>query len=93
MRDGTGELIAEYDYDAAGYRVRSVVNGVETYYFRDAAGQVLSEFKNSTPGHLDLPEEEGMPLWDKDYIYALGQAVSLVKNELPSRPAAPWVEA
>ena len=57
MFDGAGRLrevmdrykgrIGNYDYDASGYRVRVESDGNETYYLRDASGQVLSEFQRS----------------------------------------------
>ncbi len=91
VHDGDGNTLAEYQYDSSGYRVRSEVGGIETYFIRDASGRVLSELKNSVPGPLGLAAEEGSPHWDKDYIYAVGQAVSMVKNRTPGRPAAPWI--
>lgn len=81
--DAATDLTAAYSYDSSGYRVRSVVDGVETYYFRDDAGRVLSEYRRAA-GTEDPPE------WDKDYIYALGQALTLLKNEIPSSPSRPW---
>jgi len=78
----SGSRIAEYWYDAAGYRVRTLTGGIETFYVRDAAGQVLSEYRRAEG-------ETVSPGWDKDYVYGLGQAVSMVKNELPSVLAKP----
>jgi len=72
----------QYSYDASGYRVRSVLDGVETYYLRDDDGSVLSEFRRAVGATHD-------PEWDKDYIYAFGQVISLIKNTSPAPPARP----
>ena len=92
--DGSGRLrqvtdpdrgaIGEYDYDASGYRVRAVADEAETYYFRDASGQVLSEFQRRTDS--DSPT----PGWNKDYVYALGKSFTLLKNAVPEAVATPW---
>jgi len=76
-------LVASYDYDANGYRVRTVKDGIETYYVRGGSGSVLSEFRRAAGETVDAG-------WDKDYIYALGQAITLVKNEVPGQIAKPW---
>ena len=81
--DSDDQLVATYDYDAAGYRVRSVVDGVEAFYLRDEAGAVLTEYRRALG--LSTP-----PTWDKNYIYALGQAVSMVKNQQPGLTGKPW---
>ena len=73
---GPQARVAQYDYDASGYRVRSLVQGIETYFLRNEAGQVLSEFRRAEDG----TSQAG---WDKDYVYGLGQALALVKNEAP----------
>jgi len=90
--DGPGRLrevidpekgrIGNYDYDASGYRVRAESDGTETFYLRDASGQVLSEFQRPIGG-------VGPPTWNKDYIYAFGKSWALVKNQLPSAPKRP----
>ena len=84
VSNATEGIIARYDYDASGYRVLSIVDGVETYYFRDASGRVLSEFRRQVGSMSDAA-------WDKDYIYALGKSVSLVKNDIPVSPTKPWI--
>ena len=73
---GPQARVAQYDYDTSGYRVRSLVQGIETYFLRNEAGQVLSEFRRAEGG----TEQAG---WDKDYVYGLGQALAVVKNEAP----------
>ena len=83
VTDTTSGVIATYDYDASGYRVRAVADGVETYYFRDEAGQVLSEFARSA----DTTEP---PVWNKDYVYGLGQVLNVIKNDVPAAPGKPW---
>ena len=79
----SGERIATYDYDANGYRVRAIDDDAETLYFRDETGAVLSEFRRA-------PGEAGEPTWNKDYVYALGQALKLIKNDRPQVPGRPW---
>ena len=74
--------IRNYSYDASGYRVRVEADGNETFYFRDASGQVLSEFQRPIG-------TTGPPSWNKDYVYAFGKSVALVKNEVPETPARP----
>lgn len=73
------QTVARYIYDGTGHRVRKIEEGVETFYIRDEAGQVLSEFRR--PSGPSAP-----PGWDKDYVYALGRAVAMVKNKLPAAP-------
>ncbi len=90
--DGQGRLrevmdpakgrIGNYDYDASGYRVRAEADGVRTYFLRDASGRVLSEFQRPLGGST-------LPVWNKDYIYALGKSFALVKNQVPSAPKKP----
>jgi YD repeat-containing protein len=79
VRDQTGETLGVYGYDDRGYRVRKVENGVETIYLRDTGGRVLSEYRR--PAGSTSP-----PVWDQDYVYALGNAISLIKNEQPLAP-------
>ncbi len=81
--DSEDGRLGKYDYDAAGYRVRTEVGGIETFYFRDASGQVLSEFQRAVGS-------TSTPVWNKDYIYALGKSFALVKNQTPDAPKRPW---
>ncbi len=78
------EPLGKYDYDADGYRVHSVVDGTESFYFRDGSGGLLAEYRRS----YGSPEA---PVWNQEYIYALGQAVTLLQNEVPKTPARPWI--
>ncbi len=80
--DGDGSLVASYSYDASGYRIRAATAGIETFYFRDAAGQLLSEYQRAD-GETDDP------VWNRDYIYALGQTFSVVKNQEPEPVGKP----
>ena len=73
----------KYDYDASGYRVRVEADGNETYLFRDASGQVLSEFQRPIGS-------SSTPAWNKDYVYALGKSLALVRNLTPATPKRPW---
>jgi YD repeat-containing protein len=84
---GGGSLVAKYDYDTSGYRVRGATEESETFYVRDGSGRLLSEFRRSAG---DADPVANPPAWNKDYIYALGQAVSLVKNVKPQTPGRPW---
>lgn len=79
VQPGAGAAPIRYGYDGSDYRVRKTESGLETFYVRDEAGQVLSEFRRPTGSSMD-------PVWDKDYIYALGRAVALVKNAAPATP-------
>ncbi len=85
ISDGDEGIIARYFYDADGYRVRSIVANTETFYIRDTAGQLLSEFRRAA-------DTSSVPGWDKDYIYALGSSLVLIKNETPAMVEAPWVD-
>jgi RHS repeat-associated protein len=76
--------IGNYDYDASGFRVRSEVDGAEIFYFRDASGQVLSEFQRPLG-------TGGDPVWNKDYVYLFGKSFALVKNDVPTTPKLPWI--
>lgn len=77
-------LTAEYDYDAEGNRVRKAADGIETFYYRNAEGQLLSEFSRSM-------DDSAAPVWRRDHIYGLGQALSVVKNRTPEPTNRPWV--
>ncbi|SDH43115.1 RHS repeat-associated core domain-containing protein [Chitinophaga filiformis] len=44
-----GTLI-NYTYDVAGNRISKSVNGVETWYVRDATGNVMAVYENGNPG-------------------------------------------
>ncbi|MCP3998831.1 MAG: hypothetical protein GY722_27730, partial [bacterium] len=78
-----GTTVARYDYDASGYRIRSEAGDTETFYFRDDTGRVLTEYARGLGDETD-------PSWNKDYIYALGQTVAMVKNDVPEAPGRPW---
>ena len=80
VTDPQDGVVGSYEYDANGYRVRSVVNGIETYFIRDAAGQVLSEFSRRVG-------DANVPAWNKDYLYAFGKVLALIKNEAPDPPS------
>ncbi len=41
---GSGSEVASYTYDAEGRRVAKTVSGTTTYYFYDAAGQLMAEY-------------------------------------------------
>jgi hypothetical protein len=47
---------------------------------------VLSEFQHKTNG-------AAAPMWNKDYVYALGKTFGLVKNQIPAGPQKPWATA
>jgi YD repeat-containing protein len=77
VMDPLSGRIGNYGYDASGYRVRTQADGVETFYVRDASGQVLSEYQRRD-GTNDAPA------WNKDYVYLLGKSFALVKNQTPA---------
>ncbi|MCP3996233.1 MAG: hypothetical protein GY722_14410, partial [bacterium] len=85
--DQNVNLVARYDYDASGYRVRAVRNGTETFFFRDGSGALLSEFSWSVDDDRDPAEQ---PAWNKDYIYGLGQQLVMHKNQAPNQPFGLW---
>ncbi len=51
-----------YSYDGDGFRVKRSVYGMETAYFHDAFGRVVTEYRNGQ--------------WFKDYVYLAGQGGS-----------------
>ena len=77
--DTTMVLDGRYWYDASGYRVRTVIGQQETFYVRDAGGQLLSEFSRPI-------QDSDAPDWSRDYIYGLGQTLSMVANSEPAIP-------
>ncbi len=85
--DQSVNLVASYDYDASGYRVRAVRNGSETFFFRDSSGALLSEFSWAVDDDRDPAEQ---PAWNKDYIYGLGQQLVMHKNQAPNQPFGLW---
>ncbi|HEV8242914.1 MAG TPA: RHS repeat-associated core domain-containing protein [Candidatus Polarisedimenticolia bacterium] len=67
-----------YSYDAFGLRVyRKEDHGKEVFYFRDADGNVLSQY--SRPANVT----EIVPQWDRDYVYFGGSRVNMVETPLP----------
>ncbi|MFQ5719726.1 MAG: hypothetical protein ACE5IK_09255, partial [Acidobacteriota bacterium] len=74
-----GTVLGRYGYDERGYRVTQQADGIETFYVRDLQGRVLSEFRRPI-------SVTTAPVWDRDYVYALGGAVALVKNQIPQAP-------
>ncbi len=72
------KLLGEYSYDASGYRVRARADGMEVFYLRDQAGQILSEFRRP----MDSVDDPG---WLRDHVYAVGQAVATLKNDVPPK--------
>jgi len=75
--------VARYDYDAGGYRVHGISDDTESFYVRDGAGRLLSEYRRAE-GATDAPG------WNKDYIYGLGQTLTMLKNTIPEAPGRPW---
>lgn len=83
VTDESAGVLGSYAYDASGNRVSNTANGVETYFLRDSGGRVLSEFRRLV-GTID-------PVgWNKDYVYAFGKAFTLIQNDIPTAPEAPW---
>jgi len=52
-----------YTYDGDGFRVKRFVYGMETVYFHDAFGRVVTEYRNGQ--------------WFKDYVYLGGQLLAV----------------
>jgi RHS repeat-associated protein len=83
VMDPQSGRLGNYHYDGSGYRIRVEADGTETFLFRDASGQVLSEFQRPLG-------TTSTPVWNKDYIYAFGKSFALIKNQTPKRPLRPW---
>ena len=71
--------LGRYFYDASGYRVLTVEDEIETFFLRDPSGRLLTEYRRKQG--FPYP-----PVWYRDHIYGLGQALSVVKNEAPGSP-------
>jgi len=82
--NGTGLTeVSRYQYDAGGNRIVKidVQNEMKTYFFRDASGQELSEFRVPAQGN---PTVE----WTNDYVYLAGRLFALKENLRPAKVTA-----
>ena len=68
-----GEPLESYVYGDQGRRVRVITADQTTWYLRDAAGRVLSEYESHP--------ECGIR-WTRDYVHAHGRSVALVDKSL-----------
>lgn len=70
----------KYRYTASGMRVsrEDGTTGWVTFYFRDSAGEVLSEYARPAAG--------GTPAWSKDYVQGGGKQLAVVENGPPAAP-------
>jgi YD repeat-containing protein len=69
-----GGTTTNYAYDGDDWRVKKVVGtGAPTYYIRGANGQLLSEWKNSSPAQV------------KDYVYAGSRLIAIYETTLAQK--------
>lgn len=80
---GPGIWSELFAYDEKGRRMMRVdeTTGLTTFYVRDLAGRVLSEFVK--PAAEDLGVQ-----WKRDMVYALGQTISVIEADTPDPPGA-----
>src|SRR2546422_11005237 len=82
FRSASGSDKGSYLYDAFGLRVnRKEDHGKEVFYFRDADGNVLSQF--SRPVNVTTMT----PQWDRDFVYFDGKRISMIEKPAPAAPS------
>ena len=72
-----GEIVPKgvYQYSASSLRVSrdDRISGTMTFYFRDLAGEVLSEFTRPSSG--------GTAAWTRDYVSGGGRQLAVIENK------------
>ncbi|MBV8255407.1 MAG: AHH domain-containing protein [Chitinophaga sp.] len=76
--------VISYSYDAAGNRISKQVNGIGTYYVRDASGNVMSIYSNGNAGinggQLSLIETD---IYGSSRLGVINQAINVENRTYP----------